>query len=75
MQRLLRAERVASPTPNSIQYVRFLDDFAVSKFSNVWTDTQTGAFTDDKIYVVQTNVKVIERCILMWKIGVRCEWH
>ena len=35
MQRLLRAERVASPTPNSIQYVRFLDDFAVSKFSNV----------------------------------------
>ena len=65
MQRLLRAERVASPTPNSIQYVRFLEDFAVSKFSNVWTDTQTGAFTDEKIYVVQTNTKVIERCILM----------
>lgn len=65
MQRLLRADRVASPTPNSIQYVRFLDDFAVSKFSNVWTDTQTGAFTDEKIYVVQTNAKVIERCLLM----------
>ena len=42
-----------------------LDDFAVSKFSNVWTDTQTGAFTDDKIYVVQTNTKVVERCLLM----------
>ena len=65
MRRLLRAERVASPTPNSIQYVRFLDDFAVSKFSNLWTDTQTGAFTEEKIYVVQTNAKVIERCVLM----------
>ncbi len=65
MQRLLRADRVASPTPRSIQYVRFLDDFSVSKFSNVWTDTQTGAFTEDKLYVVQTNTKVIERCILM----------
>ena len=31
----------------------------------MWTDTQTGAFTDDKIYVVQTNAKVIERCLLM----------
>ena len=65
MERLRRAERLASPTPRSIQYVRFLDDFSVSKFSNVWTDTQTGAFTEDKIYVVQTNTKVVERCILM----------
>ncbi len=65
MQRLKRADRIASPTFQSIQYVRFLDDFPVSKFSNVWTDTQTGAFTEDKIYVVQTNGKVAERCILM----------
>ncbi len=65
MQRLRRSNRLAAPTSRSIQYVRFLDDFAVSKFSNVWTDTQTGAFTDDKIYVVQTNTKIIERCLLM----------
>ena len=65
MRRLNRSERLASPTPRSIQYVRFLNDFPVSKLSNVWTDTQTGAFTDDKIYVVQTNAKVIERCLLM----------
>ena len=31
----------------------------------MWTDTGTGSFTEDKIYVVQTNVKVIERCLLM----------
>lgn len=65
VRRLLEADRIASPTDNSIQYVRFLNDFSVSKFSNVWTDTQTGAFTDDKVYVVQTNTKVIDRCVLM----------
>ncbi len=65
IRRLMHSNRLTSPTPRSIQYVRFLDDFPVSKFGNVWTDTQTGAFTEDKIYVVQTNAKVIERCILM----------
>ena len=31
----------------------------------MWTDTGSGNFTDDKVYVVQTNTKVVERCILM----------
>ena len=31
----------------------------------MWLDTQFGAFNSDKIYAVQTNVKVIERCVLM----------
>jgi adenine-specific DNA-methyltransferase len=62
---LRNANRLAAPTPNSLGYVRFIDDFPVGVFSNVWTDTQTGAFTDDKVYVVQTNTKVIERCLLM----------
>ena len=65
MRRLQGAHRLASPTPRTIQYVRFLDDFPYAKFSNVWTDTQTGAFTEEKFYVVQTNTKVIERCMLM----------
>jgi adenine-specific DNA-methyltransferase len=65
IRRLICANRIAAPTPNSLGYVRFIDDFPVSTFSNVWTDTQTGAFTEDKVYVVQTNTKVIERCILM----------
>ncbi|HZL28925.1 MAG TPA: site-specific DNA-methyltransferase [Acidobacteriaceae bacterium] len=59
------ANRIAAPTSDSLSYVRFIDDFPVGTFSNVWTDTQTGAFTDDKTYVVQTNTKVIERCLLM----------
>jgi adenine-specific DNA-methyltransferase len=65
VERLARARRLALPTPNSISYVRYLRDFGAQSLSNVWLDTQTGAFTDDKVYVVQTNTKVIERCILM----------
>lgn len=61
----MKAKRLAAPTKNSLTYVRFIDDFPVSTYSNVWTDTQSGAFTDDKVYVVQTNTKVIERCLLM----------
>nr|WP_298031426.1 DNA methyltransferase [uncultured Desulfovibrio sp.] len=33
--------------------------------SNNWSDTGTEGFTEDKIYVVQTNTKVITRCLLM----------
>jgi adenine-specific DNA-methyltransferase len=65
VERLRRADRLALPTPNSISYIRYIDDFAVQAMANVWMDTQTGAFTDDKIYVVQTNTKVVERCLLM----------
>lgn len=42
-----------------------MTDFPVGEITNVWTDTQSGAFTDDKVYVVQTNTKVIDRCMLM----------
>lgn len=31
----------------------------------MWTDTGTGSFTESKVYVVQTNTKVVERCLLM----------
>jgi len=46
-------------------FVRFIDDYPVTPISNLWDDTATGSFTDDKIYVVQTSTKVIERCMLM----------
>ncbi len=64
MTRLGRANRI-HVAKNSIRYVRFHTDFDAGVHGNVWTDTGSGNFTDDKIYVVQTNTKVIERCILM----------
>ena len=65
LTRLAKADRLWPTSQGTVQYVRFLDDFPVIPFSNVWTDTGTGSFTEDKIYVVQTNTKVIERCLLM----------
>jgi adenine-specific DNA-methyltransferase len=50
---------------NSLRYVRMADDFGWQTRTNIWTDTLTGQFTDEKVYVVQTNTKVIERCLLM----------
>ncbi|WP_328986135.1 site-specific DNA-methyltransferase [Thiorhodovibrio winogradskyi] len=50
---------------NSLQYVRFLTDFPCIPVTQLWDDTQTGSFTEDKAYVVQTAAKVIERCLLM----------
>lgn len=46
-------------------FIRFLDDYPVTPFSNLWDDTATGSFTDPKVYVVQTGTKTIARCILM----------
>ena len=62
MNRLAAAGRI-HVAKNSIRYRRFAEDFPYAKRGNIWTDTQTGNFTDSKIYVVQTNSKVIERCI------------
>ena len=65
MVRLEKADRLWTTLRGTLRYVRFLDDFPVIPLSNVWTDTGTGSFTDDKIYVVQSGSKVVERCILM----------
>ena len=64
LSRLARAGRIHKAR-NSVQYVRNLDDFGVIQVSQLWSDTGTGSFTDDKLYVVQTGVKTIQRCILM----------
>ena len=50
---------------NSLQYVRYLTDFEWSPLTKLWTDTATGSFTEEKVYVVQTGTKTIERCLLM----------
>lgn len=62
--RLLRSERI-HVAENSFRYRRYHTDFAALPYANIWTDTGTGNFTDEKIYVVQTGSKTVERCVLM----------
>ncbi len=64
MARLCKANRLFA-AGNTLRYVRFFDDFAAFPFNALWDDTTTAGFADQKTYVVQTNAKVIERCMLM----------
>ena len=61
MERLIAAGRVYTKG-NTPRFVRFLNDFPVSEITTLWGDVMGSG---DKIYVVQTNARIIQRCILM----------
>lgn len=61
MLRLYRAGRIFT-RGNTPRFVRYLDDFSVNELTNLWSDVMG---TEDKIYVVQTATRLIERCLLM----------
>jgi adenine-specific DNA-methyltransferase len=53
------------PRSSTLYYVRYLEDFPVIPLDSIWQDTSAGGFSDEKTYVVQTNRKVVQRCVLM----------
>ena len=61
MMRVGRAGRIYTGG-NTPRFIRFLDDHPVIELNNLWTDVM-GA--QDVIYVVQTNARIAQRCILM----------
>jgi len=61
ISKLLAAGRI-DRVGDTLRYVRYSDDFPASPLTNVWTDVGGAA---DPVYVVQTNSKIVERCILM----------
>jgi len=66
MRRLARSERLLGGDRTTLSYKRKLSDFPVTPLQSIWTDTvgqnQLGG---EKIYVVQTALKIVERCLLM----------
>jgi adenine-specific DNA-methyltransferase len=51
---------------NALRFVHYLADFRIGPIGNYWSDTGTGGFAgDQKVYVVQTDTRVLERCLLM----------
>ncbi len=64
VERLKKAGRVIriGATP---RYVRYFDDSPYFPIGSAWLDTAISGFAEDKVYVVQTLSKVIQRCILM----------
>ncbi|WP_169979842.1 site-specific DNA-methyltransferase [Tautonia rosea] len=63
MSRVIKASRLAS-SGNTISFFRAWQDYAAIPLNNLWTDTATGGFLEQKVYVVQTTEKIIQRCML-----------
>jgi adenine-specific DNA-methyltransferase len=66
LNRLRDARRLLG-LASQLNFKRYLDDFPATPLTNVWSDTGSAGYsaTDPKVYVVQTDSKVIERCMLM----------
>jgi adenine-specific DNA-methyltransferase len=64
LTRLDRADRFVAQG-KTLLFINYLDDYKITPILNVWTDTQISGFGADRIYIVQTLQKVVERCILL----------
>ena len=66
LNRVHKANRLIVTTGDRPAYRRFIDDFRVFALNNIWTDTLgQNQFGGEKIYVVQTALTILQRCILM----------
>lgn len=61
MKKLIASKRVM-PAGETLDYVYFLEDFPYTELTNVWTETRGET---DKVYVVQTDTSIVQRCLLM----------
>jgi adenine-specific DNA-methyltransferase len=57
LKRLEQANRLEA-YGDTLAYRRFAEDFPYRPLSNLWTDTLTGGFAEERYYVVQTITKV-----------------
>jgi adenine-specific DNA-methyltransferase len=64
VERLKKADRLQI-SGSSLTYRRYISDYPAMAMTNHWPDTGTGSFTDEKLYVVQTGTKAVQRCLLM----------
>lgn len=64
IKRLHASDRLES-YGETLSFRRYTADFPFFPLTDSWTDTASGGYMDPKLYVVQTNTKVIERCMLM----------
>ncbi|MGB7566492.1 MAG: site-specific DNA-methyltransferase [Chitinivibrionales bacterium] len=64
LSKLAIADRIVI-SGNTIRYKRYRHDFPCMIIGNNWQDVALSSFGDEKLYVVQTASKVIERCLLM----------
>jgi adenine-specific DNA-methyltransferase len=61
LTKLVLANRITAQK-TQIRFKKYFSDFPVKPITNLWTDLGGAA---DMVYVVQTNHKMVQRCILM----------
>jgi adenine-specific DNA-methyltransferase len=64
MDRLIATRRLIV-LGSTLCFVRYLDDFPYRPVIDIWDDTRVSGFGEQKIFVVQTNPRVVARCLLM----------
>ncbi len=64
LDRLAAAGRMVA-VGRRIEYKRYFDDFAQQPLDNMWLGMGQRGFTGQLLYVVQTDTRVVERCLLM----------
>ncbi len=64
MTRVAQASRLLRLGKNSIYFRHYYRDSPMKQLENTWTDTAAG-FSNTKVFVVQTNDKIVARCVLM----------
>lgn len=64
IERLKKSNRLLA-IGDTLRFVVYLSDYPFSKLTNNWNDTIESGFSSNKIYVVQTATKAIQRCLLM----------
>lgn len=63
IQILLKHKRIMV-SKNVLRFVDYMDDFPYVELNNFWSDTSSNLGAE-KLYVVQSGIKPIQRCILM----------
>jgi adenine-specific DNA-methyltransferase len=64
MQRAARANRLIA-VGNTLERKMYWEDSPFGTLTIDWQDTVTSGFGDEKVYVVQTQTLVVQRCVLM----------
>ena len=64
LRRLKAASRIFQVGQN-LRYAYLLSDNPGQPISSMWTDSGAGSFTEEQMYVVQTALKIVQRCVLM----------
>ena len=64
LPRVGRAGRLY-PIGNTLTFKKYLNESPYTPLTNIWMDTMESTFAVQRIYVVQTSSRVVERCMLL----------